>query len=187
MNCYNHPDRPAVIQCKHCGRGFCHEEAQLFRDGLCPECQQRVYESELLYREQQNKERAQREQAEAKANFEEERKWYRKVFKMSLVIGIPLYILSLFALEPTTFNLGSGLFFMILVFPSMVAAWYWSGKILTKIIQSMTPKNGGCLYSLFLYVFVRLLLFAVLNWVSLLLFLYTAYRAFRPMRKDAGR
>ena len=38
MNCYNHPDRPAVIQCRNCGKGFCREEAELFVDGLCHEC-----------------------------------------------------------------------------------------------------------------------------------------------------
>ncbi len=34
MNCYYHPDRPAVGICKHCQRGLCAEDAALVADSL---------------------------------------------------------------------------------------------------------------------------------------------------------
>src|ERR1700690_3798274 len=34
MNCYYHPDRPAVGVCKHCQRGLCAEDAALVADSL---------------------------------------------------------------------------------------------------------------------------------------------------------
>ena len=34
MNCYYHPDVPALGVCKHCGRGLCHECAALVQDAL---------------------------------------------------------------------------------------------------------------------------------------------------------
>jgi hypothetical protein len=34
MNCYYHPDRPAVGTCKHCQRGLCAEDAALVDDSL---------------------------------------------------------------------------------------------------------------------------------------------------------
>ena len=34
MNCYYHPDRPAVGICKHCQRGLCADDAALVEDSL---------------------------------------------------------------------------------------------------------------------------------------------------------
>ncbi len=34
MNCFYHPERPAVGICKHCGRGLCNECAALVDDTL---------------------------------------------------------------------------------------------------------------------------------------------------------
>ena len=34
MNCYYHPDQPAVGVCKHCQRGLCAEDAALVDDSL---------------------------------------------------------------------------------------------------------------------------------------------------------
>ena len=34
MNCYYHPDRPAIGICKHCQRGLCAEDAALVDDSL---------------------------------------------------------------------------------------------------------------------------------------------------------
>ena len=38
MNCYYHPDRPAVAQCPDCGKGLCRECASKFEKPICPEC-----------------------------------------------------------------------------------------------------------------------------------------------------
>ena len=40
MNCYYHPTKSAVVQCKQCGKGFCEECASTVIDGLCPSCRQ---------------------------------------------------------------------------------------------------------------------------------------------------
>lgn len=102
MNCFNHPDRPAVIQCKECGKGFCHEEAVLFKNGLCPDCQKKMLDEQLhrqqLLIQQEEEQRRQLEEqraAEQKATYEEERAWYLKVFKYSMYVGIPLTIVLL--------------------------------------------------------------------------------------------
>ena len=34
MNCYYHPDRPAVGICKHCQRGLCAEDTAIVDDSL---------------------------------------------------------------------------------------------------------------------------------------------------------
>ena len=38
MNCYYHPDRPAVAQCPDCGKGLCYECASRNERPICPEC-----------------------------------------------------------------------------------------------------------------------------------------------------
>lgn len=40
MNCYYHPDRPAVAQCADCGKGLCQECANRNskKIPLCPDC-----------------------------------------------------------------------------------------------------------------------------------------------------
>ncbi len=50
MNCYYHPDTPAVGFCKHCGRGLCSDCAALVDD--CLACKNRhegqVHEAQQL-------------------------------------------------------------------------------------------------------------------------------------------
>lgn len=38
MNCYNHPERNAVITCPQCGKGLCSECANIYSNHLCHEC-----------------------------------------------------------------------------------------------------------------------------------------------------
>lgn len=38
MNCYYHPDRPAVAQCPDCGKGLCRECASTYEKPICPDC-----------------------------------------------------------------------------------------------------------------------------------------------------
>lgn len=38
MNCYYHPDRPAVAQCPDCGKGLCYECASHNQRPICPDC-----------------------------------------------------------------------------------------------------------------------------------------------------
>jgi hypothetical protein len=45
MNCYYHPDRPAVGVCKHCQRGLCSESAAVIEDVLA--CKNR-HEEEVM-------------------------------------------------------------------------------------------------------------------------------------------
>lgn len=41
MNCFNHPDRPAVAQCLDCGKGLCAECAAAYSIPLCDTCAHR--------------------------------------------------------------------------------------------------------------------------------------------------
>ncbi len=38
MNCYNHPEQPAVAQCPDCGKGLCTECAALYANPICRSC-----------------------------------------------------------------------------------------------------------------------------------------------------
>lgn len=203
MNCFNHPDRPAVIQCKECGKGFCHEEAVLFKNGLCPDCQKKMLDEQLhrqqLLIQQEEEQRRQLEEqraAEQKATYEEERAWYLKVFKYSMYVGIPLTILLLVifigedkgGFLKSYFNMSSGMgIYNILsvpfIGPGFVVSWFWSGKLLKQMINSSTPNGGGCIMSFFLYVFLRVILFMLLSSVSLVFFIINTYKAFKPMKK----
>ena len=202
MNCFNHPDRPAVIQCKECGKGFCHEEAVLFKNGLCPDCHKKmldeqVHRQQLLIQQEEEQRRQIEEQraTEQKAVYEEERSWYLKVFKYSMYVGIPLSIIfvAIFAgadLKGLEFYFNTSSFMGIyniltgiLIGPGLVVSWCWSGRLLRQLIRAMTPKGGGCIYSFFLYVVVRVILFMLLTTVSLIIFIINTYKAFKPMKK----
>ena len=203
MNCFNHPDRPAVIQCKECGKGFCHEEAVLFKNGLCPDCQKKMldeqlHRQQLLIQQEEEQRRLLEEQSatEQKAAYEEKRSWYLKVFKYSMYVGIPLTIvlLVIFIGEDkggflkSYFNMSSGMgiyntLSALFIGPGLVVSWFWSGRLLRQLISSMTPKGGGCIYSFFLYVVVRFILFLLLTTVSLIIFIINTYNAFKPMKR----
>lgn len=38
MNCYYHPNRPAVAQCLDCGKGLCRQCAEKYERPICTEC-----------------------------------------------------------------------------------------------------------------------------------------------------
>jgi hypothetical protein len=38
INCYNHPDRPAVAQCSDCGKGLCAQCASDYARPICNAC-----------------------------------------------------------------------------------------------------------------------------------------------------
>lgn len=38
MNCYNHPNTSAVIQCQDCGKGLCYECSKKWETNICDEC-----------------------------------------------------------------------------------------------------------------------------------------------------
>lgn len=46
MNCFNHPQEPAVAQCTDCGKGLCPECAAKYRPILCTSCYQKRKRSE---------------------------------------------------------------------------------------------------------------------------------------------
>ena len=41
MNCYHHPNRPAVAQCVDCHKGLCHTCASKYEIPICDECNNR--------------------------------------------------------------------------------------------------------------------------------------------------
>lgn len=46
MNCFNHPDKPAVAQCPDCGRGLCIECATVHEPPVCARCFQKRTEDQ---------------------------------------------------------------------------------------------------------------------------------------------
>lgn len=42
MKCINHPDRPAVEACLHCGKFYCKECASQRTPSICDECIDRI-------------------------------------------------------------------------------------------------------------------------------------------------
>ncbi len=46
MNCFNHPDRPAVAQCPDCGKGLCIECAKAHETTICEDCYQKQIENQ---------------------------------------------------------------------------------------------------------------------------------------------
>lgn len=47
MNCYNHIDRPAVAECKVCGKSLCKECADKYTPFLCDECYAKLRKEEF--------------------------------------------------------------------------------------------------------------------------------------------
>lgn len=178
MNCCNHPDRPAVIQCKRCGKAYCEEEAELFIDGICPNCQnQDVNETWAS---------ADRDRINS-AN--QTKEWYRSFLKKHLIIGIIIGVFTLFALISDG-DLEKGSFLVnIILFPLMVifgfaisAVWYYSGKIANNFFNMLTPDGWGCLMNPLIYFFIRFLIFMIIYLpvmlISPILFLYVLYKAY---------
>lgn len=48
MNCYYHPDRPAVAQCPDCGKGLCRECASKFEKPICAACNDKRGKSAMV-------------------------------------------------------------------------------------------------------------------------------------------
>lgn len=48
MNCYYHPDRPAVARCPDCGKGLCRECASKFEKPICTECNNKRGKSAMV-------------------------------------------------------------------------------------------------------------------------------------------
>lgn len=47
MNCFNHPNEPAVARCVDCGKGLCAECASIYRPILCKSCYRRRKRNEI--------------------------------------------------------------------------------------------------------------------------------------------
>lgn len=48
MNCFYHPDRPAVAQCPDCGKGLCRECASKFEKPICTACNDKRGKSAMM-------------------------------------------------------------------------------------------------------------------------------------------
>ncbi len=47
MNCFNHPQQPAVAQCVDCGKGLCSRCAAMYQPILCASCYQARRDAEV--------------------------------------------------------------------------------------------------------------------------------------------
>lgn len=48
MNCYNHPNRPAVAQCVDCRKGLCQTCSSKYEIPICDECNKKRKKVELI-------------------------------------------------------------------------------------------------------------------------------------------
>lgn len=164
MNCYNHPDRPAVIQCRNCGKGFCREEADQFVDGLCPEC---LKKADIKVKE------------ERKAEIKKEKTWYVRnlvVYALFFAIGAAfgLYLASASGNTPETVD-GAGTVpatptTMALMFGYVLSllaiSWRYAGLILEKILTSGMREGSGCLVSWIVWIPLKFIAAALVASVS---------------------
>jgi len=144
MNCYYHPDRPAVAQCKRCGRGYCHEEADLFKDGVCLDCQ-RTEENKI---QQESRQRLEEERQKLQDIISKDKEWHKRTVKYGLfaaagmIVSFILYLLKIKS-EFLLSIFGSLVFFVVYI------RYGWRAfSILMKTIPKMLPEGWGCLISL---------------------------------------
>ncbi len=184
MNCYYHPDRPAVAQCKNCGKGFCKEDAELLIDGVCPECRAMMEQRAREQVETQRKEKSIVKKA-----------WYQATLKNSLIGGIVFsaVLLLAFLMHPSVIKeLGLwGLLYMpVAIFIGggwMVMCWIYSGKWLHAAIEKSMPQGFGCFMSIPLYIILRGIISLLLvgsTFTPLILTVYTIIRARRAQTQS---
>ena len=167
MNCFNHPERPAVVQCKRCGRGFCKEESGLLVDGMCPECQHTEKNQRLEFLKNQS------------------RAWYKSCLWKSLIWGVALVLLE----WASTGNLrlsdkGPLVCILILMTIGFIwgVTWAYSGLVIDKICQKM-----GCLINAILYLLARcfiVLAAGITGIIPIVLICFTLYMAFIHIPKQ---
>lgn len=143
MNCYNHPDRPAVVQCKRCGRGYCYEEAHLFIEGVCQECQR----SEEVQKQQEERQRQEEERQILKEIITKNKEWHKKTVKYGLfaAVGtIVCIILKLLKIKcDSLLN-----FFLVMDFFVVYIRYGWRAfSILMKELSKRIPEGWGCIIS----------------------------------------
>lgn len=164
MNCYNHPDRPAVVQCKQCGKGFCSECANEVVDGLCSNCRQINTNAQ---------------QRQYNYSLSEEQKWHRKGL-VFLVVGLVLVLFSTIFEKPKTDQFEFPNIFLVVGAVLTLSYFFrYARRIVLGLMGLLTPKGWGCLVNpLFLFFLEFLVICFIIIPVSPLLLIYSIARAF---------
>ena len=155
MNCYHHPDRPAVVQCKGCGKGFCAEEADTVIDGLCYDCRKKVFVTEQNKEEQISKDK---------------KKWYITTIIGSIVAAVVFAFIVLVSYvnqgDETDTLTSSQKTQLVLLFAyagyAFYTCWRYSRIVYTKLIRRLLGKNEGCLVSIAFLIIVRIVISLIL-------------------------
>lgn len=136
MNCYYHPDRPAVIQCRQCGKGLCSEDAANVVDGICPECQLKNTKAAIS-----------RENASKKIT----KDWYKKTLMWAgIFCGVGLFC-GLMALGQED---GERMVWMLpFCFTLLTICYRYSSVLIELLIRKTLREGTGCLVSVpFLFI-----------------------------------
>ncbi len=155
MNCYNHPEKPAVVQCRQCGKGFCVDCANDVVDGICPSCR---ITNQQIWAGQRN------------IILKEQQKWHRTGL-LWIVGGAAVDILILATSMPEYLGFGSAIGIFVFLFR-------YTRRLIHSLLGRMAPKGGGCLVNPLIVFLIELFAFIPIGMVSPILLIYSIARAF---------
>lgn len=171
MNCYYHPDRPAVAQCKRCGRGFCHEEADLFKDGVCLDCQR----AEEIQKQQEIKQRQEEERQKLNDIISKDKEWHKKTVKYGLFAAVGMIVSVILLLFKIDCLLLVNFFSAMTFFVVYIRYGWRAFSILMKIIPKMLPEGWGCLISLPSMIIIFAIVSSITGVLFPFLYIYSIY------------
>jgi len=148
MNCNYHPTKPAVIQCRQCGKGFCEDCARDVVDGLCSSCRK----------------------TKSKAALKNVQKWHW-IGLLWLLGGLVLIILAP-TIAPNnheSIGMGVGICFFVFLFR-------YARIIAYSLLDILSPPGWGCLVSVIIPFIIELLLLFPLMCASPFLLIYSIAR-----------
>lgn len=169
MNCFNHPDRPAVAQCPDCSKGLCIECATAHETHICQACYQKKVEE--------------RQNAEALDTFCQIRAEYKAIVRemvWSVILGIGAVIFVFLTTQPTAQEISPVLIAIgtFGVFAGIPAAWNalsFISKRRKKRIKKLKKASEGQPYVWFILPFIFLYYFIILWGIIILLKLFLAF------------
>lgn len=162
MNCYNHPNKPAVVQCRQCGKGFCEDCAHDVVDGLCSSCRTA---NQQAWEVQRN------------TRIKEEQKWHLTGL-LWMIGGLAVDLLVVLPSMKDSFGMGITVGLFVFLFR-------YARRVVHGLLGKMAPKGGGCLVNPLIVFLLDIAALIPLGFVSPLLLFYSIARAL-GMKKGIG-
>ncbi len=154
MNCYNHPNKPAVVQCRQCGKGFCEDCSHDVVDGLCSSC--RAVNQQAIT-------------AQINAKSKEEQKWHRTGL-LWIIGGLSADLLFILTNMKEYIWMGIAVGFFVFYFR-------YARRLVHALLSRLAPKGGGCLVNPIIVLILDFFAFIPIGFVSPLLLVYSIARA----------